>query len=101
MYILNFHNLKPLSEMDKLMTEHRAFLAKHVADGTFLVVGAKVPRAGGIIVVNGIGRERLVAVLAEAPFLQRGMATCEITEFEAKYTAPALRSVLSPTLPAA
>jgi uncharacterized protein YciI len=95
MYILDFHNLKPVHEVDEAIEEHRAFLARHIADGTFLIAGAKVPRTGGIIVVNGIDRARLEAILAEAPFLQRGSASCTVTEFGAKYAAPSLRSVVA------
>jgi uncharacterized protein YciI len=85
MYLLDFHNLKPVHEVDQALEEHRAFLAKYVGEGLFLVAGAKVPRTGGIILVKDMQRSRLDAILAEAPFLQRGSATCTVTEFSAKW----------------
>jgi uncharacterized protein YciI len=85
MYILDFHNLKPAHEVDEALDEHRAFLAKYVQEGLFLAAGAKVPRTGGIIVAKDMERTRLDAILAEAPFLRRGSATCTVTQFDAKW----------------
>lgn len=85
MYILDFHNLKPVHEVDEAIEEHRAFLRKHVESGVFLYAGAKVPRTGGIIVAADIDRGELDRILAEAPFLRRGSARCTVTEFKAKY----------------
>lgn len=84
MYILDFHNLEPVHVVDEAIEQHRAFLAKYAAEGVFLHAGAKVPRTGGIIVVADIPRARLDAILAEAPFLQRGSARCTVTEFFVK-----------------
>lgn len=78
--------MKPVHEVDEAIEEHRAFLRKHVERGAFLYAGAKVPRSGGIIIANDMPRAELDAILAEAPFLQRGSATCTVTEFQAKYT---------------
>ena len=87
MYILDFHNLKPVEEVDQAIEEHRAFLRKYVEQGIFLFAGAKVPRSGGIIVVKDMGRAQLDAILAEAPFLSRGSARCTVTEFKAVHKA--------------
>ena len=89
-YILDFHNLKPVDEVDRAIEEHRAFLRKYVAQGVFLFAGAKVPRTGGVIVVGDIGRERLDAILAEAPFLRLGSASCTVTEFNAVHKSGGL-----------
>jgi hypothetical protein len=56
----------------------------------FLFAGAKVPRTGGVIVVGDIGRERLNAILAEAPFLRLGSASCTVTEFNAVHKSGGL-----------
>jgi uncharacterized protein YciI len=74
-------------EVDEAIEEHRAFLRKHVESGAFLFAGAKVPRTGGIIVAADMERSRLDQILAEAPFLQHGSATCTVTEFTPKYKA--------------
>ena len=93
-YILDFHNLKPVHEVDEAIEAHRAFLAKYTGQGIFLAAGAKVPRSGGIIVVGDIERTRLDAILAGAPFLQRGSATCTVTEFGAKHVAHGMRELI-------
>lgn len=79
--------MKPVHEVDEAIEEHRAFLRKYVERGVFLYAGAKVPRSGGIIVVGDMPRAELDAILAEAPFLQRGSATCAVTEFNPKFKA--------------
>ena len=94
MYILDFHNLKATHEVDEAIEAHRAFLARHIDEGVFLAAGAKVPRSGGIIVVNGIDRARLDTIVAEAPFVRNGSATCTVTEFSAVHVAAALRAVV-------
>ena len=71
--------------MDEAVEEHRAFLAKYVQEGLFIVAGAKIPRTGGIIVVQDMERARLDMILREAPFLRRGSATCTVTEFNATW----------------
>jgi uncharacterized protein YciI len=77
--------VKPVHEVDEAIEEHRAFLRRHIERGAFLYAGAKVPRSGGIIVASDMPRAELDAILAEAPFLQRGSATCTVTEFKANY----------------
>ena len=90
MYIVEFHNLKPNDEVDEALTEHRAFLAKYVELGVIVAAGPKVPRTGGMIVVADVPRARLDQMLAEDPFLQRGSARCEVTEFKSNFLNPAL-----------
>ena len=79
--------MKPVHKVDEAIEAHRAFLRKHIASGAFLYAGAKVPRTGGIIVAADMERARLDAILAEAPFLKAGSATCTVTEFNPKFKA--------------
>lgn len=78
-----------MHEVDEAIEEHRAFLRKYVERGVFLYAGAKQPRTGGIIVAADMERSRLEEILAEAPFLRRGSATCTVTEFTAKFRTKA------------
>jgi uncharacterized protein YciI len=89
-YIVEFHNLKPNEQVDKAITEHRAFLSKYVELGVIVAAGPKVPRTGGMIVVADIPRAQLDQMLAEDPFLQRGSANCVVTEFRSNFLSPAL-----------
>ena len=90
MYIVEFHNLKPNDEVDEALAEHRAFLSKYVELGVIVAAGPKVPRTGGMIVVADVSRTKLDQMLAEDPFLQRGSARCEVTEFKSNFLNPAL-----------
>ena len=90
MYIVEFHNLKPNEQVDEAIVEHRAFLSKYVELGVIVAAGPKVPRTGGMIVVADIPRGQLDRMLAEDPFLQRGSATCVVTEFRSNFLSPAL-----------
>jgi uncharacterized protein YciI len=90
MYIVEFHNLKPNDEVDEALDEHRAFLSKYVGLGVIIAAGPKVPRTGGMIVVANVPRSQLDAMLSEDPFLKRGSARCEVTEFRSNFVNPAL-----------
>jgi uncharacterized protein YciI len=91
MFILNFINLKDNHEVDTVLDEQRAFLERYIQSGVFLVAGRKVPRTGGIIVAQGINRQQLDAIVAEAPFARHGFARIEVTEFNAVYCTPGLQ----------
>ena len=81
MFVVIVTYLRPLSEVDAAVADHRAFLARHYAAGTFLLSGPQVPRSGGVILARNVSREALTALLAEDPFSQRGLAEYRIVEF--------------------
>lgn len=72
----------PLDTMDALLPEHRAYLDRYRDDGVFLLWGRRVPRTGGLIVADGVDRQRIDAVAAEDPFVQAGAATYEVIEIQ-------------------
>lgn len=90
MYVVEFHNLRPNDEVDENIDEHRAFLAKHAAAGVIVAAGPKIPRTGGMIIVDNIPREQLDKLLSEDPFLRRGSARCEVIEFKSNFRCPGL-----------
>ncbi len=49
MFIANLTYIKPLSEVEKYLEEHIAFLDKYYASGKFICSGRKNPRTGGVI----------------------------------------------------
>jgi len=83
-FVISLHYVKPLSEIDAAMKAHVAFLERHKKAGTFFAWGRKVPRTGGIILAAGASRTAIEALMADDPFLSRGLATCEVTEFSPK-----------------
>src|SRR5260221_14188335 len=71
---------RPLSEIDKHVDAHRAWLGKNYADGTFLVSGRQRSGAGGFILAAAVERGQLDATLANDPFGQNDLADYEIIE---------------------
>ena len=64
MFILNYFNLKPNHALDAVSKQHIAFMERHVAAGTLLAAGAKVPRTGGIMIAQGVDRAAIEALVA-------------------------------------
>jgi uncharacterized protein YciI len=49
MFVVTLNYKKSLSDVDRLVDEHRAFLEHHYIFGHFLLSRRKEPRTGGII----------------------------------------------------
>lgn len=80
MFIIELTYKKSLVEVDKFLTEHRAFLDAAYSAGIFLASGAKNPRDGGVILALGT-REVLDELLQQDPFYREEIADYKITEF--------------------
>ncbi len=80
MYAIVLRYKRPLSEIDKHVDAHRAWLGKNYADGTFLVSGRQRSGAGGFILPAAVERGQLDATLANDPFGQNDLADYEIIE---------------------
>src|SRR5258708_17537145 len=74
MYAIVLRYKRPLSEIDKHVDAHRAWLGKNYADGTFLVSGRQRSGAGGFILSPAVGRGQLDATFANDPFRQDDLA---------------------------
>ncbi|MBV6321019.1 YciI family protein [Duganella violaceipulchra] len=95
MYIVNLTYLKPLAEIEAHLAAHRVFLDEQYAREVFLASGPKSPRDGGVIIVSGrLSRAELDGLLAQDPFAQNGIASYQVTQFEATKHHPALAAVL-------
>ena len=87
MFVIELTYKAALSEIDKHMKAHVAFLNEHYASGRFVVSGRKVPREGGIILATGGSREEIEALVREDPFVARGLAEFRVIEFRASQRA--------------
>jgi uncharacterized protein YciI len=63
------------------------FLKKYYAAGHFLISGRKIPRDGGIIIATAESRDAIAAIVAEDPFVARGLAEVRIIEFRVSQRA--------------
>lgn len=81
MFIVSLSYKKSLEEVEKYIAQHAGFLDKYYSEQKFIFSGRKVPRTGGVILVRGLDREALAALIKEDPFYQNDIADYEITEF--------------------
>ena len=81
MFIAILTYKKPLSEVDRFLTAHREYLAKHYAAGDFIASGPQTPRIGGVIMMKADSRKAVDAIIAEDPFHINGIADYLIVEF--------------------
>lgn len=72
--------LKPLSEVDVYVTEHRAYLQKLINEHKLLIGGRQNPPIGAVLIAL-ITKEELQHLLKEDPFMKAGVAEYKILEF--------------------
>lgn len=94
MFVVELNYLKPLSEVDRHLEAHRAFLADQYAAGTFVASGPKEPRTGGVILARCASAEVLVAILALDPFHTHGVAEYRVTQFHVRAAGPGLEQLV-------
>ena len=95
MYIVLLEYLKPLSEVDRFVAEHRAYLKMHYEAGDFLLSGRREPRVGGVIIAQAATRAALETILAGDPFWRESIARYDIVEFVPSMAAPALAHLVA------
>lgn len=96
MFILLLRYLKPLSEVDRFVGEHRKFLARYYASGHFLLSGRKEPRDGGVILAAAASRAEVAGIVAQDPFYREQIAQYEIVEFEPSMATENLSHLIVP-----
>lgn len=81
MFVIILDYIKPLTEIDRLVDGHRAFLERNYANGTFLLSGRQEPRTGGIIIARGDSEAEIRRVIEEDPFFTENAAQYRIIRF--------------------
>jgi uncharacterized protein YciI len=95
MYFVSLTYLRPLSEIEAHLAQHRDFLDEQFEKGIFLASGAKVPRTGGVFLIRGtISAKELTALIEQDPFKKHGLAQYEVIEFTPSKFHSALSAVL-------
>src|SRR4051812_10956549 len=72
-FVLLLTYVRPLEDVDALMSEHMAWVRQQYEAGHFLVSGPRVPRTGGVILARGDDREAIEALAASDPFVTGGV----------------------------
>ena len=94
MFVIDLHYTAPLSAIDATMGEHMKFLKACYQANLFLASGRKVPRTGGIILATGSSREAIEELIRQDPFVSKGLATANVTEFQTSQLHPRLKEVI-------
>jgi uncharacterized protein YciI len=81
MFVVLLNYIKPISEVDRFVGEHRKFLDRYYASGHFLLSGRKEPRSGGVILAMAETRTQIEGIIQNDPFNREKIAQYEIIEF--------------------
>ena len=92
MFVIELVYKAPLSEVDAAMKAHVAYLERGYTAGNFLMSGRKIPRDGGVIIAVAESRDEVEALVADDPFVARGLADVRIIEFRASQRADDLQA---------
>lgn len=95
MFIASLTYKVELSEVDKHLDAHVAYLKKYYALNKFIVSGRKIPRTGGIIIADFSTEAELNAVLKEDPFCIADVADYDITEFTPTMAGKAFSALIN------
>jgi uncharacterized protein YciI len=92
MFIVLLSYIKPILEVERFVSEHRAYLESHYASGDFILSGRKEPRTGGVILARVMTRQAIETIIMQDPFHREQIANYEIIEFLPTMTAPQLQN---------
>ena len=95
-FIILLSYIKPLSEVDRFVGEHREFLERYYASGHFLLSGRKEPRNGGVILSKADTRAETESIVLNDPFNREHIAEYEIIEFLPSMATTHLTSLKAP-----
>ena len=81
MFVIFLNYVKPLEEVDRLVGEHRKFLERQYANGSFLLSGRQEPRTGGVILAKAASKVDIQRIIEDDPFFKAKVAEYKIIEF--------------------
>lgn len=96
MFVILLNYIKPVSEVDRFVEEHREFLEHCYASGHFLLSGRKEPRTGGVILSKAETRAEIDSIVLNDPFNREKIAEYEIIEFLPSMAATHLANLKAP-----
>jgi len=93
MFIIIGKYLKPITEIECYLAAHRKFLDDGYQKNYFLASGPKHPRDGGIIISLLNDKNYLENVLANDPFLKKGLLTYDLIQFHPTKYHQAIKNI--------
>lgn len=94
MFIVSITYVRPLEEVDRLISEHVEFLDEQYRLGNFQLSGRKVPRTGGVILATVENRLKLDEILRKDPFHREKLASYDVTEIVPTKSSQALECLV-------
>ncbi|WP_448569489.1 YciI family protein [Thalassotalea ganghwensis] len=88
MFIVSLTYKTDISQVEKHLDAHISFLKKYYQQRAFIASGRKVPRTGGVILVNAESLDDVEKIISEDPFFVEDVADYQITEFIPTMAAP-------------
>ena len=83
MFIFKVNYKKPLEEVERYLSAHRAYLDKLYAEGILVASGPQEPRTGGVILCGAKTTDEAIEIYRNDPFYIHGIADYELTQFHA------------------
>nr|WP_321258762.1 YciI family protein [uncultured Pseudodesulfovibrio sp.] len=96
MFIVSLTYICDLTEIDRFLNEHVAYLKEEYTRGHFIASGRKNPRTGGIILAKAESRTELNTILEKDPFHREKLAKYDIQEFIPTMATEGLEALLEP-----
>ncbi len=90
MFIVTLRFAANRDKAGALMDEHNAWLRRGFEEGILLLAGSLQPRAGGVILANGVSRQALNAFVQSDPFVAQNVVAAEVLEVVPGRTDPRL-----------
>ena len=94
MFIIDLNYIAPLEKINEIMGDHMKFLKKHYKNNTFIASGRKMPRTGGIILVQAKSKDEVESIINEDPFVVNKLAEYKITEFRTSQVRSDLKGLI-------
>ena len=91
MLVVSSRYTRPLEDVDRVREDHLEWIGEQVAAGRVLAAGRQTPPAGAVILLKGVAREDVPALVAGDPYVVAGVAEYEVAaEFSPGIVAPGL-----------
>lgn len=82
MFIIILTYQKEITEIEKHLEAHRAYLETNYEFGNFIASGRQEPRTGGIILCRASDKDKVHELIQSDPFYIHGIAKYDIIQFE-------------------
>jgi len=83
MFIILINYTKPIEEVNKVVTEHRAYLDELYKEKKLFVSGRRNPPTGGVLISHLKNRSEIDEIINNDPYKIKNVADYEVVEFTA------------------